>query len=205
MKENLLNQDTNAKQMKMPRKLQAQQTKNNIIEVTIKLAEEKGLFGFSLRDICTEAGISIGNFYHYFKSKDEVLLYTRNPLTKTILSEIQKIDKKDTIELILDIYDTRARCVVSMSIEEISVLYLGNLKNTSEVYGVDEYTLKVISETLKKSKITSNFDAKEILTLINSVYHGCCHEYIIRKGSYDLVKNSRFLLKTVLKEIMHNR
>ena len=52
---------------------QAAQTKNNIIRVALNLIQKKGYHNMSIRQLCQEAGISTGAFYHHFSSKEEMI------------------------------------------------------------------------------------------------------------------------------------
>lgn len=49
------------------------ETKENIVNATLKLFSEKGYDGTSIKDITDLAGIPKSLFYHYFKSKEELL------------------------------------------------------------------------------------------------------------------------------------
>lgn len=44
--------------------------KSRLLEAATKLIAEKGLAGASVRDICTEAGVSRNMIHHYYGSKD---------------------------------------------------------------------------------------------------------------------------------------
>lgn len=62
-------------------------TKEKILEVARRLAVERGLDNLTIRDICKEAGVSVGAFYHHFSSKekmmeDSFLIYDYNLYSK---------------------------------------------------------------------------------------------------------------------------
>ena len=46
-----------------------------IIEATIRLLSREGASAVTIRNVCTEADISNGTFYHYFRNKDDLLMY----------------------------------------------------------------------------------------------------------------------------------
>ena len=52
----------------------SEETRTKIMESAIKLFSNSGFNKASVDDICTEAGISKGAFYHHFKSKQELFL-----------------------------------------------------------------------------------------------------------------------------------
>ena len=48
-------------------------TRRRILEVALKLFRERGYDGTTMRGIAAEAGVSIGNAYYYFKSKEHLI------------------------------------------------------------------------------------------------------------------------------------
>jgi AcrR family transcriptional regulator len=62
------------------RELQRLATLENIRSTVDQLVDEFGFDRMTIRQICSRAGITIGAFYHHFKSKDELLYdrYTRS-------------------------------------------------------------------------------------------------------------------------------
>lgn len=52
----------------------SEETRTKILESAIKLFSNSGYNKASVDDICAEAGISKGAFYHHFKSKQELFL-----------------------------------------------------------------------------------------------------------------------------------
>lgn len=54
------------------RKEQAQHTETEILNAALRLMREKGFEAVTVREICREAGITTGAFYHHFQSKEEL-------------------------------------------------------------------------------------------------------------------------------------
>ena len=52
----------------------AKQTKENILKVALDLFGVKGYGQTTMRDIARGAGVSVGNAYYYFQSKEEMIL-----------------------------------------------------------------------------------------------------------------------------------
>lgn len=55
------------------RELQAQERRNQLIEVALKLFAEKGMENTTIKDIAEAAGVAQGLLYHYYRSKDDLL------------------------------------------------------------------------------------------------------------------------------------
>ncbi|MDO4275627.1 MAG: TetR/AcrR family transcriptional regulator [Eubacteriales bacterium] len=57
----------------MPRYDPDQKTKQHILETAIRLFSEKGLENVNVEDVVKEVGVTRGAFYHYFKSREELI------------------------------------------------------------------------------------------------------------------------------------
>ncbi|AOT71968.1 TetR/AcrR family transcriptional regulator [Geosporobacter ferrireducens] len=65
--------------------------KNELVGIAEKLFLEKGYEETSIEDILKASGLSKGGFYHYFKSKDEVLAESINHFADSLLQELEPI------------------------------------------------------------------------------------------------------------------
>lgn len=59
----------------MPKRVDHEARRTQIAEALLRLASEGGLEAVTLRDVATEAGLSVGAVQHYFNSKDAMLLH----------------------------------------------------------------------------------------------------------------------------------
>jgi Transcriptional regulator len=57
----------------MPRYDPDQKTKQQILETAMRMFSEKGLENVKVEDVVTEVGVTRGAFYHYFKSREELI------------------------------------------------------------------------------------------------------------------------------------
>ena len=51
-----------------------QRSRQRIIYAAVSMIRAQGFAETTIQDICAEVGIGVGTFYHYFRSKEEVLL-----------------------------------------------------------------------------------------------------------------------------------
>lgn len=56
-----------------PTKQKSEQTRTLIVETALRLFRERGYDATTMRGIATEAGVSVGNAYYYFASKEELI------------------------------------------------------------------------------------------------------------------------------------
>lgn len=71
------------------RKLQGQETERKILNAALSLMRERGFDRVSIRDICKEAGITTGAFYHHFPSKEALLESGFAPLDDFMRSALE--------------------------------------------------------------------------------------------------------------------
>ncbi|MEA4895669.1 MAG: TetR/AcrR family transcriptional regulator [Oscillospiraceae bacterium] len=64
----------NNEQEKMTRKEQATRTRRKLFSAGLQIFSERDMDSVCIKDICSAAGVSVGTFYHYYGSKEDLLL-----------------------------------------------------------------------------------------------------------------------------------
>src|SRR5512138_1851693 len=67
----------------------SEETRSRIVESAIKLFSKRGYNKASVDEICAEAGVSKGAFYHHFESKQALFLALLDGWLRTIDSAIE--------------------------------------------------------------------------------------------------------------------
>ncbi|HKD23087.1 MAG TPA: TetR/AcrR family transcriptional regulator, partial [Rhizomicrobium sp.] len=49
-------------------------SKKKLLDATLKVVRTKGYAATRIEDVCAEAGLTKGSFFHHFKSKDDLAL-----------------------------------------------------------------------------------------------------------------------------------
>ena len=49
--------------------------RQNLLDAAITLLRTKGAEYVTVRNVCEQAGVSVGTYYHYFRNKDDLLTY----------------------------------------------------------------------------------------------------------------------------------
>ncbi|MCW8850950.1 MAG: TetR family transcriptional regulator, partial [Melioribacteraceae bacterium] len=81
-------------------KEEAEKTKGQIVLAAIKVMNRMGISSTRFEDIATEADVSRGAIYHYFKNKNEILFAIHDQNKKKIHELFDKHVEKDTDPLI---------------------------------------------------------------------------------------------------------
>lgn len=121
----------------MMARITKEERKDGIIAAALNLFSEKGFYITTIPDIASKVGMSVGNFYNYFKSKDilakELIMY----ISEYIGQNIRTINDKETsteekIADIVEMYFNMAQERPEM-IQYFLRVYLSN----REVFGDD--------------------------------------------------------------------
>ncbi|PHR56006.1 MAG: TetR family transcriptional regulator [Arcobacter sp.] len=116
-------------------RISKEKRRESIISAALKLFSKQGYYITTIPDIAEKIGMSVGNFYNYFTSKDslakELVLYISNDLGKSIQAINEKdISSEEKIFEIVQMYFEMANKRPEM-IEYFLRIYLSN----REVFG----------------------------------------------------------------------
>ena len=76
----------------------SEETRTRIMDAAVRLFSTRGFAAASVDDICAEAGISKGAFYHHFESKQALFLALLDSWLQTIDSSVEASKDKTAPE-----------------------------------------------------------------------------------------------------------
>ncbi len=184
--------------------MKSKETKARIFKAAKDILRKKGYEELSIKNICEEAGVSNGSFYHHFKTKDDLLSYyiEEQPGINPDLSELPA-DAKDAKETIIYVYINYVRYCKELGVEFMSNYYtpknqsLNPLIRTERPYPivtVQNYIRKCIDAGIIAPKVS--LDA--LSTDIRMIVIGNVFEWCLKQGKADFEENMRRSLKIYL-------
>lgn len=137
----------------MSRKQQAIESKRHILDVAFALTEEKGFDSLTIQDICRTAGVSVGAFYHYFASKEALILewygVADEYFKEEVLPGLKESDADITEKLILFARE-QVGLGVKYGAKYIAQLYRAQLQyNSEQFYSVERGMVGGLEELLR--------------------------------------------------------
>ncbi|MEW6403067.1 MAG: TetR/AcrR family transcriptional regulator [Chloroflexota bacterium] len=81
----------------------SEETRSRILEASVKLFSDRGYKSASVDEICAEAGVSKGAFYHHFESKQALFLALLDGWLKTIDTVIETARDKTVPEMFMQV------------------------------------------------------------------------------------------------------
>ena len=170
------------------RKEQAEETRNRIYTSAIELMEENGFGNFTIEDISIRAGVSVGAFYHYFDSKNDILAEIFYRADDFFSTHVVNSHKKSNIpEQIIEFFDHYAKFNVDCGVETTQQIFNPKIKFfIEEGRPMLEMLEGLIRKGQEKNEIRGDTDAKELVRYLLSMARGIVFDWSLYDGNYDL-------------------
>lgn len=183
--------------------MQADRTQKKIYDISISLMEKKGFNGITIEEICQKAGVSIGTFYNYFKSKDDIFfdIYKRADeyFEKTVSPSLKDLNIKSA-EKTVRFFKYYAHYNQKRGLENITQLY--NTKNrffTIKGRYMQNLLIEIISEGQALKQFTNSMTPDEITDYLFIASRGVVYDWCIHEAKYDLEqKMKEYMEKLVM-------
>lgn len=199
--------ETNSTLSKQQRK--SRDTKQRIFHAAKMILQEKGYESLSLKNICKEAGVSNGSFYHHFDSKEDLLSFyiEEQPVIDSTLLEIPA-SAEEAMESIILVYLNYATYCRELGARFVENYYtpknqaLNPTKRSERPYPI--LTVRSYLENAIAAKIiTPSLAIDEITTDIRMLIIGNVFEWCLRPEVVDFEGNIRRSLGLYLQNVFH--
>ncbi|XCP84835.1 TetR/AcrR family transcriptional regulator [Roseburia hominis] len=188
---NLTNEPLSRQQQK------SRETKTRIFHAAKKILQEKGYEQLSIKNICDEAGVSNGSFYHHFKTKDDLLSYyiEEQPSINPDLLELPESWDEAKIAII-HVYLNYASYCRELGVEFMANYYTPkNLALNPTIRTERPYPIVTVENYLKNAInagiLTLKLPLEQILTDIRMLVIGNVFEWCLYSGDTDFEGNIR--------------
>ena len=184
--------------------LKSKETKDKIFRAAKHILQKKGYDQLSIKNICEEAGVSNGSFYHHFKTKDDLLSYyiEEQPSINPDLLDLPE-NAEEAKQTIIYVYLNYVHYCQELGVEFMSNYYtpknqsLNPLIRTERPYPiitVSNYLQKVIDANI----IHPSLALEDITPDIRMIVIGNVFEWCLKSGDTDFEGNMKRSLETYL-------
>lgn len=181
--------------MKNNRKQQKEITKKKIFTAAINLTNEKGFNNLSIKEIVKEAGVSIGTFYLYFQSKQDIISQIYYDNLNDYINQFYltiKSGSKQHLEKIREVLNKELEFANKMGVEITTMAYIANL-NLNFEKKVNHET-KLLFTNILKDEINLAINNKEIsdgkpddlLLEFETLVRGILISWCFKNGSFSI-------------------
>ena len=186
----------------------SRETKEKIFQAAKRILQKKGYEELSIKNICEEAGVSNGSFYHHFKTKDDLLSYyiEDQPTINPDLLETPK-DIEGAKQGIIRVYMNYVKYCRELGVEFMSGYYdTKNQALNAAVRSERPYPIVTVQTYVEKAieagVLRLNVEIEEFTTDIRMIVIGNVFEWCLKNGDADFEGNIRRLLTTYLDGLM---
>lgn len=188
--------------------LKSKETKEKIFQAAKSILQRSGYESLSIKNICEEAGVSNGSFYHHFKTKDDLLSYyiENQPTVDPELLDIPK-DKEAAKEAIVGVYLNYAAYCKELGVDFVAGYYTPRNQALNPTIRTERpYPIVTVQHYLEKAvaadAIKLNLDISEVVTDIRMLVIGNAFEWALRNGEVDFEGNMKRSLSNYLNGVL---
>jgi TetR/AcrR family fatty acid metabolism transcriptional regulator len=182
-----------AKKQITKRQEKALQTKTRIYNAAIDLMERKGFENITIADISKKAGVSVGAFYHYFDSKNDILAEIFDQADDYFSALMASgLQAKCAPEQIIEYFDHYAKFNKESGVDTTQQLFNPRIKFFIKE-GRPMHTLMedLIRAGQERNELRADADPEELARLLFVLARGVVFEWSLYDGSYDLEATMR--------------
>jgi TetR/AcrR family fatty acid metabolism transcriptional regulator len=183
------------------RQLQAIQTKSKIYETTIELMKATDFQDITIEEICGNAGVSVGAFYHYFSSKNDFLIEMYSRADHYFLEDVnQKFNSTRPIEKIIEYFDVYARYNDMMGISTMKQLYhANNHLFITKGRGMQKVLEDIITDGQQKGAILDEMSPEAITEYLFIAARGVTYDWCLHDGQFSLTQQMKQYMSRLVK------
>lgn len=181
--------------------------KNRIFDVALHLMKKVEFNKLTIRNICTNAGISIGMFYRNFESKDALLFYYYERISESYYNQVyDTLKDKNLDEQLLTLYTWISEFNVYLGLDFCRYFFDSHsIVQKKDYIGnqVVDISNKYIEAAVEKGyKLKYGRTPMEVTRDLCIIIKGVTFDWCIHEGNYDLVKYTNEFLKRIMKNLI---
>ena len=145
-----MNQET---QELSKQQIKSRETRAKIFQAAKRILQKQGYEQLSIKNICEEAGVSNGSFYHHFKTKDDLLSYyiEEQPSMDPDLLELPS-SAAETKEAIISVYLNYVHYCEELGVEFMANYYTPKGNNINKIGIKPDIEVSLDNNLLNKTR-----------------------------------------------------
>lgn len=183
---------------------QALATKNKIFQVGIKLIQKHGLDGVNVTRIAKAADVSVGTFYHYYKSKLDLFMDLYRSADQYFETELAGNLKSMSFERqIQAFFEEYADMAQRNGVALTRKMYIPeNSLFLSRKQGMHAVLQEIIAAAQNSGACSTKNTPQEIESELFLIARGVIFDWALHEGSYNLKEKTRRMLEIYISEML---
>lgn len=183
-------------------------TKSKIASVAWKLFYEQGYEATTVDQIINECGMSKGNFYHYFRAKDELLNSLSDMFDEEYENIMEKLDKDmNSFDKLIETTRHLFRFIEErVPVDLLAILYSSQIIKKGQKHLLDQTRVyyrvlqQIITEGQDRNQIKNDRSSREIVRIYAMQERAVLYDWCICEGNYPLSSYGVELIEIFLKD-----
>ncbi|MDN0044839.1 TetR/AcrR family transcriptional regulator [Mediterraneibacter glycyrrhizinilyticus] len=173
----------------------SRETKEKIFQAAKRILQKKGYEELSIKNICEEAGVSNGSFYHHFKTKDDLLSYYIEDQPKIDPDLLELPDNVEGVKAgIIQVYMNYVKYCRELGVEFMSEYYdTKNQALNAAIRMERPYPIITVQKYVEKAEqagvVSLNVSIEAFTTDIRMIVIGNVFEWCVKHGEADFEGN----------------
>lgn len=169
-------------------KIYVSDKKKKIVDTIACLVDENGLKNISIKQICKEADISIGTFYHYFESKDTIVFDMFEVLNEYFFDNEETIrSQKSSKEAAIYFARSFGEFVEEWGYHANVLISTARLRKKLLIipdHDMWNILRSILEEAIEKGEISNSYDSDFYTESIKAIIRGSLLEWIYKKDDF---------------------
>jgi AcrR family transcriptional regulator len=192
------------------RKQQALRTRQLIFETGLALFKKKGYDKITIGEICTKAGISTGAFYHYFKSKDQIISEEYLKLDEYCIDIFNALPRDlSALDRLVLFTEGLAKRFTELGALHLRAVYYSEIEPKRKKRFLADKKRPVfkivgglVRDAQEKGEIRQDMDCGTIADLIVKATRGNIYDWALGGGDYDFEQTGSRMMNVLLQGLI---
>ena len=176
---------------KLSRKDQALQTEQKIIKATLKLLKSKSFQQLQIKDICGQADVSIGSFYHYFDNKQGIIVKILDLYSERFVTKIRSHKLPSSQEKLVFIFLEFCHIAEKLGADLVLEIFIHNVIAYDNFFLSRERPLflsilQCIKDLQEKDLLLVQESEEKITSMLIIFFRGFLYEWGLCRNAYSL-------------------
>ena len=196
------------------RSINAKETKNVIYNSALFLFSKYGYERVTIVDITKYAGVSKGNFYTHFKSKESVFVELFHRIDSHYIEVYKNVNKNETaINKLRILIDAMCDyCFNVCGIDAIKIVYASQISQTKNVEILNNksrpfyyFIRKIVVEGQESGVFRNDISSEELVELIARCARALLYDWCLYNNEFNLIDESKNYTDFIIDSISKRR
>jgi AcrR family transcriptional regulator len=164
----------------------------------------------TIGEICKKADISIGTFYHYFKSKEQIISEEYLKIDEFYIEQFNNIPRDiSALERLIMLNEIMGKRFAEMGVNYLRAVYYNEIGfKTKKRFMINEkrpiYRIlgELVRDAQEKGEIRNDMDCGTIVDILVKFSRGNIYDWVLRNGDFDFELRGAQVLTALLQGLI---